>query len=420
MAQTAIEEVTADFKRKDGDEVTRTLISGWKSGLQKPHAPLPIDPTVAHGEELRRLGIAIPVQSGIPMPLSKSGRKATFKRGFEVADAPVDWLWENYLPRGMFTMLAGEGGTGKSTLTCALTAVITTGGIWPDGTKCARAGNVLIWSSEDPEEYVIKPRMVAAGANPYAYATIEATVDKAGNKKSFNPAEDLPTLYESCMEIGGVDLIVIDPILAVVADDANAANKVRAALQPTIELAKKLNCAIIGISHFSKGSEKRAPVDRVLNSQAFTALARMNLSAAKSETHDSCVFTRIKTNIAKSGDGFGYTLEQVSYDNPTGQTIRTQRLVWGEALTGSPREILASVAYDEKQASKLTPQAIETAKSFIRGKLWNGQKVLAVQMSGEARELYIGDYAMKAAIKEMNVNIGPLEFQGKHYWWIPQ
>jgi len=263
------------------------------------------------------------------------------------------------------------------------------------------------------------PRLVVAGANPYGYATIEATVDDAGNKKQFDPAEDIPTLYEACLEIGNVALIIIDPILSVVKDEANAANKVRAALQPIVDLAKKLNCAVIGISHFAKGSEKRSPVDRVLNSQAFTALARMNLAAAKDESTGDCVLTRIKTNIAKSGDGFKYTLEQTSYTNTVGKVISTQKLVWGEELTGSAREILLSVAYDEKQTNKLAPEAIEAARKFIQGELWNGQKVLAVEMVGRAREVQISDYALGAAKRLMpNVKTGPLQFQGRHYWWI--
>ena len=358
------------------------------------------------------------IATGIPMPGKHSkSKKAVFRRGIDIVDAPVEWLWEDYLPRGMFIMLAGEGGTGKSTLTCALAAIVTTGGTWPDGTRCARPGNVLIWSSEDPAEFVIKPRLVAAGADAGRYGTIEA-MDAAGKPKSFDPAEDMEMLYDECMAIGGVDLIIIDPILAVVKDEANAANKVRAALQPTVDLAQKLNCSIVGISHFAKGSEKRAPVDRVLNSQAFTALARMNLAAAKDECSDDCVLTRIKTNIAKSGDGFGYRLEQVSYTVPTGKTVKTQKIVWGEALTGSAREVLQSVAYDEKQADKLSPEAIEAARRFIWGKLWNGDKVLAVQMVGEARDAQISDYALGAAKKLLNVKQGPLEFGGRHFWYI--
>lgn len=370
-------------------------------------------------ENLQRDGVKIGIDKGIPIPpKAKPGRKVTFKRGYEIADAAIDWLWEEYLPRGMFTMLAGEAGTGKSTITCALTSTITNGGTWPDGTKCAKPGNVLIWSSEDSEEHVIKPRLVAAGANEYGYATIESTIDDSGKKKPFDPSQDIEMLEEACLEIGNVALIIIDPILAVVNEDANAANKVRAALAPTVALAKKLNCAVIGISHFAKGSEKRAPVDRVLNSQAFTALARMNLAAAKDETTGDCVLTRIKTNISKPGEGFAYSLEQLTYKNSTEETIKTQKVVWGEQLTGSAREVLQSVAYDEKQQNKLAPESIEAARRFIHGKLWNGQKVLAVQMVGEAHEAQINEYALGRARKLLNVKQGPLEFGGRHYWYI--
>jgi hypothetical protein len=100
------------------------------------------------------------------------------------------------------------------------------------------------------------------------------------------------------------------------------------------------------------------------------------------------------------------------------KAVKTQRIVWGEALTGSPREILQSVAYDEKQEKKLTPEAIEAARKYIWGKLWNGQKVWSAQMIGEARAAQISDYALNAAKKLLNVKSGPLEFGGRHYWYI--
>ena len=56
-------------------------------------------------------------------------------------------------------------GLGKSQLTGAMSATVTTGGRWPDGTHTVGAGNVIILSAEDDPADTIKPRLVAAGAD---------------------------------------------------------------------------------------------------------------------------------------------------------------------------------------------------------------------------------------------------------------
>jgi putative DNA primase/helicase len=61
---------------------------------------------------------------------------------------PIDWLWKGYFARGKFTMMAGQPGSGKTTLAMAIAAAMTSLIGFPDGSRCA-PGNVLIWSGED-------------------------------------------------------------------------------------------------------------------------------------------------------------------------------------------------------------------------------------------------------------------------------
>ena len=46
---------------------------------------------------------------------------------------PVTWLWENWVPKGMLTMLGAYQGTGKSYLTMDLARIVLHGSTWPDG-----------------------------------------------------------------------------------------------------------------------------------------------------------------------------------------------------------------------------------------------------------------------------------------------
>ena len=88
------------------------------------------------------------------------------KRGLEVlclADVqakPIEWLWKNWVAVGKVSILAGEGGIGKSTILCDLAARTTTGNTWPDHEAGTAPGSVIILAAEDDVEDTLAPRLL--------------------------------------------------------------------------------------------------------------------------------------------------------------------------------------------------------------------------------------------------------------------
>jgi putative DNA primase/helicase len=164
---------------------------------------------------------------------------------------PIDWIWSYWLAMGKLHILAGAPGQGKTTIALALAATLTVGGRWPDGTRC-EVGNVLIWSGEDDPADTLLPRMMAMGAdiNRIFFVT-GARVN--GELTTFDPARDLRQLLQAIKDIGGIVLLVVDPIVSAVTGDSHKNTEVRRALQPLVDLASSCRCAVLGISHFSKG-----------------------------------------------------------------------------------------------------------------------------------------------------------------------
>ena len=68
----------------------------------------------------------------------------------------VRWLWPGRIPLGKVTVLDGDPGTGKSTLTLTIAAKVTTGSPFPDGTRPERA-DVILLSAEDDIGDTIRP-----------------------------------------------------------------------------------------------------------------------------------------------------------------------------------------------------------------------------------------------------------------------
>ncbi|EQD56134.1 AAA ATPase, partial [mine drainage metagenome] len=114
----------------------------------------------------------------------------------------------------------------------------------------------------------------------------------------------------------------------------------RRGLAPLVDLAARLDAALLGITHFSKGTQGRDPLERVSGSLAFGALARVVLGTIREPMNPddptasrSLVVARAKSNIGPDGDGFRYAFEQTEL--PTHPGITASRIVWGAALKGA-------------------------------------------------------------------------------------
>ncbi|WP_263355500.1 AAA family ATPase, partial [Acidicapsa acidisoli] len=315
---------------------------------------------------------------------SKSSVTASGKRtvsllqGSQISERPITWLWDGYLPSGKLTLLAGAGGTGKSTIAFNLASTITNGSNWPDGSRLTNPGNVLIWSSEDDPADTIKPRLMAVGANDTRYGVISGTIDEQGLRCPFDAALDMDGLRAAVKSIGGISLLIIDPIITAVTGDMHKANDVRRDLQTIVDFAAEMNCAVLGITHFAKGTAGRNSAERVIGSQAFAALARMVLVAAKEEDSQKRVFTRAKSNNSVDTGGFSYSIEPVSLR----YGIIATRVVWGEPLEGSSRSILSEIEGEQVEDSS---SKLAEAKAFLLETLRNGP-VPSKELLEHARE----------------------------------
>jgi putative DNA primase/helicase len=286
-------------------------------------------------------------------------------RGDAVPLVPVQWAWPGFLPAGMLTLLGGAPGCGKTTIALDLAATITTGGRWPDGTPCTAPGDVLVWSGEDPHA-VTASRLVASGADMGRVFMIDGVTGCEG--EGFDPGRHMELLEATARKLAAPRLLILDPIVSAVTGDGHKSNDVRRSLQPVVDLAHRLGCAVLGITHFSKGTGGRDPVERITGSLAFAALARVVLVAAKVKRDEDDeprrVLVRAKSNIGPDDGGFAYALERIE----AAPGVEGQRVLWLEALAGTAREVLAEAEADPSDDA----DSASDVEAFIRACLANG------------------------------------------------
>ncbi|MGM3273725.1 AAA family ATPase [Ralstonia sp. 24A2] len=322
----------------------------------------------------------------------------------DVVPEAITWLWPDWLPAGKISILAGSPGTGKTTLALAMAAIVTTGGAWPDGSRMKKSGGVLIWSSEDDPADTLVPRLMAAGADLRRIHFAQAVADENGELQPFDPARDMHLLSERLTEMGGADLLIVDPIVSAVSGDAHRVNDVRRNLQDLVNVAAAHRCAVLGISHFAKGTKGTSPAERVIGSQAFVALARMVLVAGKDEAAERRILARAKSNISLDDGGVAYGIEQVD----AGIGISASRIVWGELIQGTAREILGDIEQEDDQEERTER---DEAADFLRSLLEAGPtsvKVIKADATGagyawrtiERAKREIGAEARKGGMKE--------------------
>ncbi len=282
--------------------------------------------------------------------------RVTLKNGGNTQVKKVEWVWDGWLAAGKLHILAGSPGAGKSTLCFGLMATVSTGGLWPDGTE-APLGDVLVWSGEDNFEDTILPRFIASGGDRTRLYCV-AGVGEGDDRRAFDPSTDMPALLETVRQLPDLKLVVLDPVVNAVGagKDSHKNTEVRRGLQPIVDFAEERGLVLVGITHFTKGTEGRDPTERVTGSLAFGALARVVLAASADEEGEQRRIVRSKSNIGPTGGGFEYRLVQ----GADGQSV-----VWGKKLHGAARDLLGDTPVQK---------AVEVARVFLAEFLADGKK----------------------------------------------
>ncbi len=320
----------------------------------------------------------------------------------DVEEKPIEWLWSERLALGKIVSLSGEPKRGKSQISCAFAAATTTGEGWPDGFK-SDPGSVILVTCEDDDSDTIKPRMLAAGANPNKIHLYKWTVDKSekgrATRKHFDVGKHIDNLKKIVTDIGDVRLIIIDPISAYLGKaDGHKTGDVRGALGPLQTLAAEFRIAVLLIMHLNKNTNEKSALNRVGMSGAFTAVSRGNYIVVTNPLDPSgeeSLLLPIGANIGKHNKtGFSYRIEGVQ--RPGG--VETSKVVFNK----DPVRMSADEALNPPENRSNRAPALMEACEFLSEILAEGP-VDQMQIAEAADGQGISHATLRRAKKHLNL-----------------
>ena len=283
----------------------------------------------------------------------------------DVEEIEIEWLVKEYIPKGQITLLAGDGGSGKTSVVCQIVASVSSGKscfMLEDtiftNIERQEPQTVLFFSAEDSMQHVLKKRLRLNGA------VME-------NIKSIDPSDDR---FER--------LKFDDPLQSFIPwkADLSKRNQVRQSLTNLIKYGEKYGCTFLIIVHTNKQSNVWGR-KRIADTADLWDAARSVLIAGETGEDNIRYISHEKCNYGPTGETVLFSIEggAVKFNGYSGKKDRE----YVNALFTIQRDIKR-----------------EAAKDFILGYLENGA-VKVKDLDAAAKAAGYSDTGIKRAKAEL-------------------
>lgn len=341
-----------------------------------------------------------------PSSPSPSGPQAVVVSAADLDTRPVEWLWPSYIPRGAVTVLDGDPGLGKSTLTADLAARVSRGWAMPPtggGTGGPDPAGVLLLNAEDDPERTIRPRLEAARADLTRVHILSAVRAVDGTTAPPVLPADLDSIEAEAIRVGAA-LIVIDPFMAYLdgSVDSHKDADIRRVLHRVKEMAERTRAAVVIVRHLNKLGSGQA-LYRGGGSIGIIGAARSALLVGRHpEDRDRRVLAPVKTNLCRMPPSLAFAHEPG--DGPN-------RLAWLGEATFDADAILTNPAHPRGEATG-------DAERFLTDLLAN-VPVPRGDVYRQSRAAGIKDRTLERAKAKLRVQSEKSSFGGGWQWRLP-
>ena len=299
-----------------------------------------------------------------------------------VEEKSPDWLILDYIPKYQITSLAGDGGSGKTTVWCALAAAVSSGrtpfllnGL--DIPFKDEPQKVMFFSAEDSYEYTLKRRLRKNGAKMENLMSIDIADER------FQDVKLNSSFLEQLLEKYRPALCIFDPIQAFVPPDIRMGdrNAMRSCMAPLIGHGEKYGTTFLIIEHANKQSGVWGR-KRIADSADIWDISRSVIMAGETNEKGIRYLSHEKSN-------YGPTAGTILY------MIEDEVIKFKGYTEKKDKDFVTEVDYNTRQR----PQKDE-AKEFILDFLQDGEKEVS-ELNEMASAMSISGNALRNAKTEL-------------------
>ncbi len=323
----------------------------------------------------------------------------------------VEWFWPGIIPRGAITIIDGDPGNGKSTVTLDLAARQSTGDDLPDGSPC-NPGNVFILSAEDDAATTIVPRLKAADADISRVHIVHDEMEVAnGDCRALSLLYDIKQLRERLLNFKA-KLLIIDPLVAFLGGkvNPNSDHHIRTVFGPIRALAEQLGVTVIVVRHLNK-KEGLAAIYRGGGSIGMIGAARSGLLVGTpSDDPETRILAVLKSNLAVKHIAWRFRIVSNHSGPEEAEDWEAGAVEWiGET------DITASQLVSAPKAQKMS--ALDGAAEFIKG-LLSKDGMPPAELKKLAKEAGHSEKTVNRAAKKIGVDKKQVHKDGKISGWM--
>ncbi len=253
-------------------------------------------------------------------PIKRKVRRLVTISAEDVKVKRARWVWEGWIPQKAITLIVGIEGLGKSTYALHLAARLTRGQL--KGDFYEKPVGVSIYAAEDNRNFILKPRLLAAGANMKKIRFIKGMQTGDGGLEAVSIEKDIAAIKTSILE-DDTKVLIIDPMIAWLdaKRDSNDYRDVQVVLGAIDALLADVGASCVGITHFNKST---GPLEnRIMGSRGWSARVRSQISIVPDDGDDRIV-GHLKCNYGPLQESlkFGILVKTVAEDADDGSPVK--------------------------------------------------------------------------------------------------
>lgn len=260
-----------------------------------------------------------------PGESQKDGLLSLFRPLGEFKEEEATWLVHGWIPEAQITLIAADGGVGKTTLWVDIIAALSSGRACildpPEHTRPPQ--KVVFCTTEDSIRKKLLKKLREAGANMSNIRAMDMTADRDGALREFKFGT---SQMDRVLRYFKSAVCIFDPVQGFVPPDINmgSRNAMRDCMAPLISIGEDVGTTFLVICHTNKrkGASGR---DRIADSADLWDIARSVIMMGYTEAQGVRYLSNEKNNYAPLQETILFSINDAGQIQKEGTTWKRDR-----------------------------------------------------------------------------------------------